>query len=169
MTWCPRLCDLNRGAHLGHVVGRAKEMKQPLSPVSISRYRKVLGDSWHAVCVALVARKSGLTVNQLQREMPRAAPEAVVSDRHRRTRTISLSLRYEVLKRDNFRCVKCEAHQPQRRAFSFMSITWCRGPKMAHPTRQISRRSAPSATWAKGRGGATGNIGNVHGRNRSGD
>ncbi len=86
---------------------RAKEMKQPLSPISISKYQKVFGGSWHTVCLTLVASQSGLTVGQLQRETPRVAPEAVAPEGHRRTRTITLSLRYEVLKRDNFRCIKC--------------------------------------------------------------
>jgi hypothetical protein len=86
---------------------RAKEMKQPLSPISISKYQKVFGGSWHAVCLALVAWKSGLTVSQLQRETPQITSDAELSEKHRRIRTISLPLRYEILKRDSFRCVKC--------------------------------------------------------------
>ncbi len=86
---------------------RAKEMKQPLSPISVSKYQKVFGSSWHAVCLALVAQKSGLTVGQLQPDTPLIAPDAEVPGKHRRARTITLSMRYQILKRDAFRCVKC--------------------------------------------------------------
>lgn len=86
---------------------RAKEMKQPLSPISVSKYQKMFSSSWYAVCLALVAWKSGLTVGQLERETRGIASDSEVPERHCRTRTISLSLRYEILKRDAFRCVKC--------------------------------------------------------------
>lgn len=86
---------------------RAKEMKQPMSPISISRYQKVFAKPWYGICVEFLAWKSGASPIEIEREAYLAAPEADAR-RHRTTRRgVSLSLRYEALKRDSFRCVKC--------------------------------------------------------------
>lgn len=83
---------------------RAKEMKQPLSPISVSGYSKEFQSSWYHICLEFLAFKSGASVSEIQRES-RPSPATVPS---RTThRGISLSLRYTVLKRDNFRCLKC--------------------------------------------------------------
>ena len=83
---------------------RAKEMKQPLSPISVSRYGKEFQSSWYQICLEFLAFKSGASVSEIQQES-RPSPATVPS---RTThRGISLSLRYTVLKRDNFRCLKC--------------------------------------------------------------
>ena len=92
----------------GSAIGRqprAKEMKQPLSPISISKYQKAFGGSWHAVCLTLVASKSGLTSASFSGRC--RAPLRTRSLPEGRRRAITLSLRYEVRERDNFRCVKC--------------------------------------------------------------
>jgi hypothetical protein len=79
---------------------RAKEMKQPLSPISYSRYLREFGN-WHTACVCVVERMgpgvSEMTTNQLVRHNVK---------RHAR-RSLSLALRYAVLSRDQFRCAKC--------------------------------------------------------------
>lgn len=96
--------------HVWQVLGhqpRAKEMKQPLSPISISRYQKVLGKSWYDICIEFLSWKSGTTAQEIEREA-KGNPNPVASGPARATRHgMSLSLRYEVLKHNNFRCVKC--------------------------------------------------------------
>ena len=91
---------------LGHQP-RAKEMTQPLSPISISRYQKEFRKPWYDICLEFLSWKSGASVAEIKRE---ARASAIVSSgRAARItrREVSLSLRYEVLKRDDFRCVKC--------------------------------------------------------------
>lgn len=86
---------------------RAKEMKQPLSPISVSRYQKEFREPWYNICLAFLSWKSGVSVDEIERES-QPAPVAQKNCPSRTTRReISLSLRYEVLKRDGFRCVKC--------------------------------------------------------------
>ncbi|MHA1522633.1 MAG: HNH endonuclease, partial [Promethearchaeota archaeon] len=89
---------------------RAKEMKQPLSPISISRYQRRFKKTWYEICLEFISWKSGTPVEEIERELrqiPITTPDTHVN--HRTTRNINLSLRYAVLKRDNFRCVKCGA------------------------------------------------------------
>jgi hypothetical protein len=87
---------------------RAKEIKQPLSPISISRYQKELGFNWYKICLEFMSWKSGASADEIERE----SKGILIGNRHNLTkhktrREISLSLRYEVLKKDKFRCVKC--------------------------------------------------------------
>jgi 5-methylcytosine-specific restriction endonuclease McrA/uncharacterized protein YbdZ (MbtH family) len=84
---------------------RAKEMRQPLSAISCTRYAKLFGN-WHETCARFLEWKSGLSVEQIEQESNNSS-EVDEIYRHRTSRAISLSLRYEVLKRDNFKCVKC--------------------------------------------------------------
>lgn len=85
---------------------RAKEIKQPLSPISISRYQKAFGKPWYDICLEFLSWKSGAPIQEIEREA-RASSRGVTSSPARTTRReVSLSLRYEVLKRDGFRCVK---------------------------------------------------------------
>lgn len=89
---------------------RAKEMKQPLSPISISRYQKMFQKTWYEICLEFISWKSGTSIEEIDRESKHMP--AVESDRqfvHKTNRNISLSLRYIILKRDNFRCAKCGA------------------------------------------------------------
>ncbi len=60
---------------------RAKEMKQPLSPISCSRYLKEFG-SWYQTCLEFLSWKSGLSIEDIARE----------------TRDSSV---------DGFRCINC--------------------------------------------------------------
>ena len=86
---------------------RAKEMKQPLSPISVSRYQKEFREPWYNICLGFLSWKSGASVDEIEREA-QAVPVPPNGRSSRTTRReISLSLRYEVLKRDGFRCVKC--------------------------------------------------------------
>lgn len=86
---------------------RAKEMKQPLSPISVSRYSKEFQCSWYHICLEFLAHKSGASAADIERDSRPDTTSPVRSTR----RGISLSLRYEVMKRDGFRCVKC-GHSP---------------------------------------------------------
>jgi len=85
---------------------RAKEMKQPLSPISCSLYSKVFKPkNLYEICLEFLSWKSGMTAEAIEREtrgLPMDNPE-----RRKTNRGISLSLRYDVLKRDRFRCVHC--------------------------------------------------------------
>jgi hypothetical protein len=83
---------------------RAKEMKQPLSSVSISQYSKIFGKPWFDICVEFLASRSGLTIEQLRRETE-SSPTS--STEVRESRGINLSLRHAVMHRDRFRCVLC--------------------------------------------------------------
>jgi len=85
---------------------RSREMKRPLSAISHSRYRREFG-SWHQTCVQFLAWKSGVSAKDIDKECRPSSPSNDESGRYKTARAISLSLRYEVLKRDNFRCVKC--------------------------------------------------------------
>lgn len=84
---------------------RAKEMKQPLSSISISRYQKEFNEPWYRVCLQFLSWKSGAPVSEIECEAV-AAPSSPQTLRGSR-REVTLSLRYTVLKRDRFRCVKC--------------------------------------------------------------
>ncbi len=94
---------------------RAKEMKQPLSPISISRYQKEFQKPWHNICLEFLSWKSGASVAEIEREAQVQSVPSIKQPTHKTRREISLSLRYEVLKRDNFRCVKC-GHSPATEA-----------------------------------------------------
>ncbi|GAN33981.1 MAG: HNH endonuclease [Candidatus Brocadia sp. AMX2] len=85
---------------------RAKEMKQPLSPVSISKYQREFKKTWYEICLEFVSWKSGASVEEIEKES-RAFPKPLSDIQHKTNRSISLSLRYNVLKRDNFKCVMC--------------------------------------------------------------
>ena len=89
---------------------RAKELKQPLSPISISRYQRFFKKSWYEICLEFMSWKSGTPVKEIERELlqPPITESESQSD-HRTNRNINLSLRYTILKRDNFKCVKCGA------------------------------------------------------------
>jgi hypothetical protein len=89
---------------------RAKEMKQPISPISISRYQKLFRKTWYEICLDFLSWKSGASIEEIVRESKQhavSAPNDQIS--HKTNRNISLSLRYDVLKRDSFRCVRCGA------------------------------------------------------------
>ncbi len=47
---------------------RTKEMKQPLSPVSDSAYRKEFGTSWYRICLEFLSWKSGVSVQEIEQE-----------------------------------------------------------------------------------------------------
>lgn len=86
---------------------RSKEMKQPLSPISSSRYLKEFG-SWYQACLEFLSRKSGLSVENIKAETRSIPVNILLPPNERKTkRGISLGLRYEVLKRDGFRCIRC--------------------------------------------------------------
>lgn len=89
---------------------RAKEMKQPLSPISISRYQKIFQKNWYEICLEFLSWKSGASIEEIERES-RHVPivESDTQFNHKTSRNINLSFRYDILKRDNFRCVKCGA------------------------------------------------------------
>ncbi len=91
---------------LGHQP-RAKEMKQPLSPISISRYQKEFLKPWYDICVEFLSWKSGTSVEEIERESRASLSPSPAPAAHSTRREISLSLRYEILKRDGFRCIKC--------------------------------------------------------------
>lgn len=109
-----RTCDredlLNNLERVWQILGRqprAKEIKQPLSPISISRYQKVFNKPWYNICVEYLAWKSGVSASEIECEARSPTPEADHRRNHATRRGVSLSLRYEVLIRDSFRCVKC--------------------------------------------------------------
>lgn len=96
--------------HVWQSIGRqprAKEMKQPLSPISFSRYLKVFQKSWYNICVEFLSWKSGASVQEIEREAQTNITTSEISPSHFTRREVSLSLRYEVFKRDSFKCVKC--------------------------------------------------------------
>lgn len=87
---------------------RAKEIKQPLSPISISRYQKEFRTGWYQICLEFLSWKSGLPVSEIEiqvKPIPITGLERIPARTTRRG--IPLSLRYDVLKRDRFRCIKC--------------------------------------------------------------
>lgn len=85
-------------------------MKQPLSPISISRYQKLFNKSWYEICLEFISWKSGISIEQIIRESkPISDKDTNNHIAHKTNRSINLSLRYNVLKRDNFRCVICGA------------------------------------------------------------
>ena len=85
---------------------RSKEMKHPLSAISNSRYLREFGN-WYATCLHFLAWKSGLSAKEIEQESKEPIIVEDETDKNKTPRAISLSLRYEVLKRDNFKCVKC--------------------------------------------------------------
>jgi 5-methylcytosine-specific restriction endonuclease McrA len=87
---------------------RAKEMKQPLSAISVSRYQKEFKKPWRGICLDFLAWRSGNSdAGEQGRNLCRNTANARVGSDQRPRRGIALSLRYEVLRRDNFRCVCC--------------------------------------------------------------
>ena len=86
---------------------RAKEMKQPLSPISISRYQKTFGKPWYDICLEFLSWKSGASIHEIEREAKASSGSKNYTPVHATRREVSLSLRYQVLRRDDFRCVKC--------------------------------------------------------------
>jgi 5-methylcytosine-specific restriction endonuclease McrA len=83
---------------------RAKEMKQPLSPISCSRYLKEFGN-WYQTCLEFISWKSGMSTKDIANESRDTTD--IHSPQRKTKRGISLALRYDVLKRDGFRCVIC--------------------------------------------------------------
>ncbi len=84
---------------------RAKEMRQPLSPISCSRYLKEFGN-WYQTCLEFLSWKSGMSKEDLSKETRDENVNNSDDSNERKTnRGISLALRYDVLRR--FRCVKC--------------------------------------------------------------
>jgi 5-methylcytosine-specific restriction endonuclease McrA len=83
---------------------RAKEMKQPVSAISNSRYLREFG-SWYKACLEFLSWKSGMSVRDIQSESKMLGSVEPIEGKAKRG--ISLALRYEVLKRDHFRCVLC--------------------------------------------------------------
>ena len=89
---------------------RAKEMKQPLSPISISRYQKLFEKNWYEICLEFLSWKSGASIEEIESESRQLSGTGSDNQvKHKTNRSVSLSLRYNVLKRDNFRCVHCGA------------------------------------------------------------
>lgn len=89
---------------------RAKEMKQPLSSISHSRYQRVFQKNWYEVRLEFLSWKSGAPVEEIENEAnPSLLYKSNSERRHKTNRSVGLSLRYDVLKRDNFRCVQCGA------------------------------------------------------------
>lgn len=86
---------------------RAKEMKQPLSPISGSRYSKEFRVSWYQICLEFLAYKTGAPTSEIERESCSRTVSRSAAQSHVTHRAIPVSLRYAVLKRDHFRCVKC--------------------------------------------------------------
>lgn len=85
---------------------RAKEMKQPLSPISISRYQEEFQRPWYNICLEFLSWKSGASVAEIEREAQSHSLLSVEQPARTTRREISLFLRYEVLERDGFRCVR---------------------------------------------------------------
>lgn len=86
---------------------RAKELKQPLSPISVSQYQKFFKKSWYEICLEFIAWKTGTTSSELENQIKQEKTENTTKFSHKTKRAISLALRYDILKRDNFRCVYC--------------------------------------------------------------
>jgi 5-methylcytosine-specific restriction endonuclease McrA len=86
---------------------RAKEMKQPLSPISVSRYQKEFQEPWYNICLGFLSWKSGVSTAEIEAEAQATHSQTTGHSSRTTRREITLSLRYEVLKRDGFRCVKC--------------------------------------------------------------
>lgn len=111
---------------------RAKEMKQPLSKISISRYQKEFKKDWYEICCKFLAWKSGTTADEIREanQLDKRRYENDSQITHKTNRTISLSLRYDVLKRDNFKCVKCgrtPANNSEVQLHVDHVIPWSRG------------------------------------------
>ncbi|MDO8664098.1 MAG: HNH endonuclease [Candidatus Liptonbacteria bacterium] len=85
---------------------RAKDMKQPLSPISHSAYLKEFGN-WYETCLQFLAWKSGVSAKEIEQESKEPILVDDEATKRKTPRAISLSLRYQVLKRDNFKCVRC--------------------------------------------------------------
>jgi 5-methylcytosine-specific restriction endonuclease McrA len=96
--------------HIWNQLGRqprAKEMKQPLSPISVSRYQKEFAAPWYSICLQFLSWKSGASISEIEQEALSTSP--AVGPRRSTRREVTLSLRYAVLKRGAFRCAKCGA------------------------------------------------------------
>ncbi|MFA7287244.1 MAG: HNH endonuclease [Melioribacteraceae bacterium] len=86
---------------------RSKEMKQPLSPISCSQYRRTFKKNWYEICLEFMSWKCSIPIEEIKLDLAENNIEKSISVVHKTNRNINLSLRYFVLKRDNFRCVKC--------------------------------------------------------------
>lgn len=87
---------------------RAKEMKQPLSLISISQFQRHFQKSWHEVCLQFLSWKSGLPVEEIESEArPKLQSISCKKGKHKTKRSVALSLRYDVMKRDSFKCIAC--------------------------------------------------------------
>ncbi|MBU1628192.1 HNH endonuclease [bacterium] len=83
-------------------------MKQPLSQISNSRYHRFFRKTWYDVCLEFISWKSGASIDEIEKDTRQIDNENIgKNSQHETNRNINLSLRYEVLKRDNFRCIKC--------------------------------------------------------------
>jgi hypothetical protein len=109
---------------------RAKEMKQPLSPISISQYQKQFRKTWYEICLEFLSWRSGVAVKEIERETHLTTRPHQNKIHHKTTRGMSLSLRYDVLKRDNFRCVSCgrsPATEPDIKLHIDHIVPWSKG------------------------------------------
>ena len=86
---------------------RAKELKQPLSRISISQYQHFFKSPWFDVCVDFLAWRSGASPEEIRSEVRGGHQTPDCTTQPRGPRSVNLSLRYEVLRRDSFRCRKC--------------------------------------------------------------
>ena len=110
---------------------RAKEMKQPLSPISISRYQKLFERNWYQTCLEFLSWKSGVSIDEIEIESRQGSGnDSDDQVTHKTNRNVSLSMRYNVLKRDNFRCVHCGASpalHPGTQLHIDHKIPWSKG------------------------------------------
>ncbi len=110
---------------------RAKEIKQPLSPISISRYTREFQKNWYEICVEFISWKSGVSVDVIREQARDVRPEKENQTRqHKTNRSVSLSMRYNILTRDNYRCVKCGASPANSRGIQLHidhKIPWSKG------------------------------------------
>ena len=91
---------------LGHQP-RVKDMRQPLSLISDSSYRKVFNKNWYEICLEFLSWKTGMSTEEIAKETQDTTIANSNNYKSKRVRGIPLGLRYDVLKRDGFRCVKC--------------------------------------------------------------
>ena len=85
------------------------EMNAPPSIITAGGYEKRWG-TWTKALLAFIERMNSDTTSSLPTpipERPRAAKSSTGEQKQEDKRKIPLGLRYEVLKRDSFKCVKC--------------------------------------------------------------